>query len=593
MRIAALIKQIPAFEEMTIGADGRLVRDGREPEMNPYCRRAVAQAVALAADGGHACTFLTLGPPPAEDVLREAIAWALERGVAADGVLVSDPAFAGSDTLATAKALVAALVRTGPFDLVLTGRNSVDADTGQVGPQVAQLLGLPFLPAVRTFVLDGDTVRAHCETDDGAFAATARVPVVCATAERLIDPCKVPPAERAAVGSERLRTITAAELGSGPWGQAASPTWVGETRTVASTRLGVVLTDRPELAAREAVAILAERGAFTAAADDPGAVPPRGATTGPAVAVVVEPERLHEAREQLGAAAVLASEIGGHVVALRSAADDADDVALGSWGADRVVVFAGIDLEEDVARVLADWVRAVEPWAVLAPSTTRGREVAARIAAAVGAGLTGDAVDLDVADGRLVAWKSAFGGQTVVAIHCTTPTQMATVRVGVLPTRVARVGAAPAVEEWFGEARSRVLVADRTRDDDLDVLAEAAVVVGVGRGVGPDDLAALEPLRAVLGAEFAATRKVTDAGWMARARQLGITGRAIAPRLFVSVGASGKFNHMIGVRNAGSVLAINADADAPVFGVADVGIVGDWHDVVPALVDAIAAHLGR
>ena len=108
MRIAALIKQIPAFEEMTIGADGRLVRDGREPEMNPYCRRAVAQAVALAADGGHACTFLTLGPPPAEDVLREAIAWALERGVAADGVLVSDPAFAGSDTLATAKALVAA-----------------------------------------------------------------------------------------------------------------------------------------------------------------------------------------------------------------------------------------------------------------------------------------------------------------------------------------------------------------------------------------------------------------------------------------------------------------------------------------------------
>ena len=99
----------------------------------------------------------------------------------------------------------------------------------------------------------------------------------------------------------------------------------------------------------------------------------------------------------------------------------------------------------------------------------------------------------------------------------------------------------------------------RTRDDDLDLLAEATAVIGVGQGVAPEDYPLLEPLRDALGAELAATRKVTDRGWLPRARQVGITGRSIAPRLYVVLGASGKFNHMVGVRAARSVLAINTD----------------------------------
>ncbi len=127
----------------------------------------------------------------------------------------------------------------------------------------------------------------------------------------------------------------------------------------------------------------------------------------------------------------------------------------------------------------------------------------------------------------------------------------------------------------------------RTRDDDLDTLATAHAVVGVGRGVDPSEYDDLAPLLEALRAELGATRKVTDAGWLPRARQIGITGRSIAPRLFVSIGASGKFNHMVGVRAAGTVLAINPDPDALVFGVADIGIAADWHDAVPLLVAAL------
>ena len=132
--------------------------------------------------------------------------------------------------------------------------------------------------------------------------------------------------------------------------------------------------------------------------------------------------------------------------------------------------------------------------------------------------------------------------------------------------------------------RGRVTVTASVRDDDLEELATADAVVGVGAGVHPDEYGALEPLLVALGGELAATRKVTDKGWQPRARQIGITGRSIAPRLYIAIGLSGKYNHMVGVRASGTVLAINPDPDALVWDHADVGIVGDWHEVLPLLV---------
>ena len=121
----------------------------------------------------------------------------------------------------------------------------------------------------------------------------------------------------------------------------------------------------------------------------------------------------------------------------------------------------------------------------------------------------------------------------------------------------------------------------------------AEAVIGVGTGVEPGEYSLLSPLAALLDAELAATRKVTDKGWAPRARQVGITGRSIAPRLYVALGLSGKFNHMVGVRAAGTVLAVNSDPEALVFGHADVGIVGDWHEVVPELEAALRARSTR
>jgi electron transfer flavoprotein alpha subunit len=589
MRIAVLVKQIPAFEEMELGPDGRLRREGLDLEMNPYCRRAVSQACELAAAvGDGTVTVVTLGPPSAEDTLREAIAWATEQDVTAEGVLITDPVFAGSDTLATARALAAAIEHEGGFDLVLTGRNSVDADTGQVGPELAELLGLPFATGARYLSLQGSTLHVRCEHDDGFAQVEVAVPAVVSCAERLIDPCKVDPAGRATVPAALLRTVPAGDLGDGPWGEAASPTRVGKVQVHRVARDLVVLDGPVPDQVRRAVDRLVERGALGHRGHEERAetVPPLQGERGDAVAVIVEPGRDRLTRELLGTAARLAVGIDGHAVAL--CVEPPDPVTLASWGADAAVHLDGPNVEEDVAGGVVDWARAATPWAVLATSTAWGREVAARAAARLGAGLTGDAVGLEVGDdGRLVAWKPAFGGQLVAAITASSPVQLATVRAGVLPVLTARSATTIEVRSMTVAARSRVEVRNRTRDDDLDTLAEADTVVGVGAGVDPAEYSALAPLLETLGAELAATRKVTDRGWQPRARQVGLTGRTIAPNLYVAVGLSGKYNHLVGVRSAGTILAVNASPDALVFGACDIGIVGDWREVVPVLVDEL------
>ena len=583
MRIAVLVKQVPKFEAMELGPDGRLVREGLELEMNPYCRRAVSKGVELAQATGGTCTVFTLGPPAAEDTLREAIAWG-----ATDGVLITDPVFAGSDTLATAKALAAALSRAGGFDLVLAGRNSVDADTGQVGPELAELLDLPFATGVKHLELGDGELKVLCEEDDGQSDRVVSLPAIVSAAERLTDPAKVDPEGRAAVSADKIRAIGAAELGEGPWGQDGSGTYVGEVRVLEVDRANHVLSGSIDEQIDEAMRLLDDRGALYGVRDDKVTqqVPPARRLTGPVVAVVIEPGRENVARELLGAAARLATDIDGHVVGITT---DPALQEIGSWGADAVLALSGAQVEEDVARAVAEWAIDAKPWAILLPSTTWGREVGGRAAARLEAGLTGDAVELEVStvastgQRQLLAWKPAFGGRLVAAIYCSSPIQMATVRAGVLPMPAPRESSAPLTTRRV-EPRGRVVVTASARDDDISDLANASVVVGVGTGVKPDEYTALEPLLRALGAELGATRKVTDKAWMPRARQIGITGRSIAPRLYVAIGLSGKFNHMVGVRAADTILAINGDADALIWEHADIGIVGDWREIVPQLV---------
>ncbi|MFM7270587.1 MAG: electron transfer flavoprotein subunit beta/FixA family protein, partial [Actinomycetes bacterium] len=385
LRVAILVKQIPAFDELRLDERGRLDRSG-PLEMNPYCRRAVAGGVELVAAHGGSLTVVTLGPPSAEDVLREAIAWATDRGVAARGLLVTDPEFAGSDTFATARALAAAIRRIGPVDLLVAGRTTIDGETGQVPPQLAELLDLPLLTGVRHWDLDRRRLEATCEHDEGTVRARVRLPALVTTAERLTDPCKVDAPRRAGVPADRIDRIDATALGRGPWGAAGSPTWVGPARAVPVTRSG----DRhPERSITEqvdhAVSVLRARRALDPAPpflDTPTAIGPIS-LEGPIVAVIAEPGRDPASRSLVALAARLAQRIDGHAAAI-SFERESHGIGRGwaRWGAGRSVEVSNATAEEDAAAAITAWAVEARPWGILAASTTWGREVAARVAAA-------------------------------------------------------------------------------------------------------------------------------------------------------------------------------------------------------------------
>lgn len=586
LKVAVLVKQVPGLESLRLGPDRRLDRTGRELEMNPYCRRAVAQGVELARQTGGECVVLTLGPPSAEDCLREAIACGADRGV-----LISDEAFAGSDTLATAQTLAAALRRLGRFDLILCGRNSVDAETGQTPVQIAELLGLPMAAGVRELTLTDLALLVRAEHDDGWLRTELPLPALLSCAERLINPAKAGSAECAAVPENRISHLDAATLGPGPWGDAASMTEVGDTRGTTGTRLRLRYAGDVDVQVQKAVRKLAELGAFDSAGEPPmPPVPEPGPYQGGSdIVVLAEEVRARLTRELLGRAAALAAPTGRRVTLLGPVPPPL--AVAGAWGADEVRTITGSDAEQDISEGLAEWCSARSPWAVLAPSTMWGREITGRSAARLNAGLVGDAIDVSIsAQGGLVCWKPMFNGGLVASVTCRSATSFITVRSGALPVLEPRAAVAARGADLTVLPRRGARATLREFDDDLDVLARARAVVGVGTAVPPEDYPLLHPVLRVLGAELAATRKVTDRGWQPRARQIGVTGRSVAPRLYVAIGTSGKFTHMAGVGSATVVLGINSDPAAPLFDSVDVGVVADWREALPRLVSALEQH---
>lgn len=600
MRVAVLVKQVPVPEEMSLGEDGRLRREGVPLEMNAFCRRAVTAGVALAPESGDSCTVFTLGPESASRVLLEALACG-----ATSAVHLCDPEFAGSDTLATARALGAALRLCGPFDVILVGRNSIDSDTGQVGPAVAEYLDLAFVPSSQKLeVVDG---LAHCEVtlDDGLAVVEATLPCVIACAERLCQPCKAPVPEARGGADERIRVLRGDELGGGPWGAAGSPTAVGSVRPIHASRARRRLLGNVSSQVEALVTELVRSGVLeglrrtqqepleagrvpTAASPSSDGADP-GRDSGPrSLGVVIEPGRSRSARELLGAAASLAAPRGGTVSALSP--HPVDPALLGSWGADQVIGLRGWEAAEDVAKGVAEWGRGAQPWAILGPSTMWGREVAARVSMLLEAGLTGDAVGLDLEGGRLVAWKTALSGSALVPITAASRTQMATVRPGVMPLLSPRAKVA-GVTELSVVPRRRAKMTGYQRAFDLEDLLAARAIVGVGSGVPNHRYSELTPLLEALDAQLACTRRVADQGWLPRGRQVGLTGVTVKPNLYLAFGISGSANHMVGLREAKCVVAVNSDPAAEIFDGADFGIVGDWAEVARELAVVVGATL--
>jgi electron transfer flavoprotein alpha subunit len=606
MRIAVCIKQVPVLAAMQFDPHTKtLKREGIPSEVSAFDVRALVKALALRDLHGGEVAVVTMGPPQAREALAECLALGADRALH-----LCDRAFAGSDTLATARALAMAL-SSESFDLILCGRNSVDAETGQVGPEMAEFLGLPQVTAAHSLEVDSLSRQftAERETDDGFERVTGTLPVVVSAAEDLAPERFTSKAQRAAAAGKPCREILAAELSADPglFGAAGSPTEVVTWEAVETNRLARVIDGIPS----EAAGVLAQL-----LVRDHGLFGQWNVREQPSVAVVTESPSRHGPRgvlvvaettgdtvrpvtfELLGKASELARALGSSVslLLMGSGVEHLAD-SLAAHGADLTLVADDPRLSsystECFAHVMAETLQQVRPGIVLLPATRWGRDLAPRVAARLQLGLTGDCIDLGLdAAGHLLQYKPAFGGSIVAPIVSRTLPEMATVRPGMLPlpapdqnprARIVRL-ALPGLPDSRVRVTARQPIAQ-----DAGGLDRADVVVGIGKGVGgPEHLQRLRPLCELLGAVLCATRDVTDAGWLPKQYQVGVTGRAVAPKLYIAVGVRGAFEHMVGVRRAGLVVAINNNPKAPIFKTADYGIVGRYEEVVPAL----CTHLG-
>ena len=317
--------------------------------------------------------------------------------------------------------------------------------------------------------------------------------------------------------------------------------------------------------------------------------------------------------ELLGKAKDLAKDLNTDVTAVLIGSDVkglADELA--AYGADKVIVVDVSYLEaattEIYTHALASVINEFKPEIMLVGATAIGRDLGPRVSARVATGLTADCTQLDIGDFPLVAkegqeqkhnqllmTRPAFGGNTIATIACpNNRPQMATVRPGVMQKIEPVEGAKANVVEYnpgFTPDDKYVEILDivKSVSETVDIM-DAKILVSGGRGVGsPENFQMLRDLADALGGEVSCSRAVVDAGWMPKDMQVGQTGKTVRPQVYFAIGISGAIQHVAGMEESDIIIAINKDESAPIFDVADYGVVGDLNKIVPKLTEMIKA----
>ena len=307
----------------------------------------------------------------------------------------------------------------------------------------------------------------------------------------------------------------------------------------------------------------------------------------------------HEGRLQKDSLGVLskAASLGGEVEGVVLGSEIEGLVAeAGRFGAQRVHVLddvlLGAPLPQPRVDALENLLRDRGFDAVLFAASVLSADVAAGLAARLDAGLNYDLADLVVEDGKLVGKRPALGDSVYADVGWTSEPCLALVRSGTFEP--AESGGSAEVETFESRLQDFSLAAtmvERAHEEsEGPSIEDADVIVAGGRGLGgPENFALVEELAKALGGAVAATRAVVDAGWYPYAAQVGQTGKTVSPKLYVAVGISGAIQHKVGMQGSGLIVAINKDPNAPIFEYADLGVVGDLHEIVPKLTELVRA----
>ena len=319
--------------------------------------------------------------------------------------------------------------------------------------------------------------------------------------------------------------------------------------------------------------------------------------------------------ELIGKGKDLAADLGTEVTAVLVGSDVkglADELA--EYGADKVIVVDDPELKEyrtePYAHALSSVIKEFKPEIFLVGATAIGRDLGPRVSARIHTGLTADCTQLDIGDfplnpipgkeqkhNQLLMTRPAFGGNTIATIACPDfRPQMATVRPGVMQKKEKQTGVKANVIEFnpgFTPNQNYVEILEVVKavSETVDIM-DAKILVSGGRGMGnAENFKMLEELAEVIGGTVSCSRAVVDAGWKPKDLQVGQTGKTVRPNVYFAIGISGAIQHLAGMEESDIIIAINKDETAPIFDVADFGLVGDLNKIVPALTEKLRAEM--
>lgn len=618
MNILVCVKQVPNTKHMTIDPKtNRLVRHGVSAMINPSDRYTLEKALRFREQHGGRLTVVSMGGPQASDVLVSAHLVGADRCI-----LLTDSAFAGSDTFATASVLAAAIQyeqqRTGEqFDMIFCGKSTIDGETGQVGPELAELLGIPNYTNISHLDYNGITCEVEYRMDEMKLRGCPKLPIlvtyplagdVClrsALHDRLekVDEVQIP-----RLGLEELSPwLNREEIGLNGSATRVVRSFVPETQR-RSVRIdkGTAKEKAAQLVeALVADGVLGGKGSKTNSASPKHVRVEKGAGR---ICVFVEQNRKGSCKnislELLKPAIEMGDAAKLRVSAILAGENNAAAIAeLQQYPVDEIIScedasFADLQLHDYVEAVSAA-IRLYKPEGLIMGGTDLGKELAARIAGRFRTGLTAECTGIhyDAEQGGIIWSRPAYGGKLMADIICKEKRpQMGTVREGVFvkPEKCAGNAEVIALPLEKGALAEKVTLLRKSVAPGFAPKEESEVsmVVGMGRGIRDmDGFDLCCDFADAIGADIGASRGATDMRLVSQQYLIGSNGKTIRPSIYFACGISGSLQHMTGVLDSGCIVAINKDPNAEIHQYANYSVVGDLFQILPALQDLMEEYL--
>ncbi len=635
LTIISLMKQVPLPSEMRMGDDGLMDRTKAKSIINIDCQFGLEAGLQIKKENPDARLIVcSMGPPSFITSLKTAISMGYD-----DAYLLSDRRLGGSDTYATGLAIATMLKHLGfgkglnEDFIIVAGRQTSDGDTAHVPSQVAENMGIPQATFIETVDYEDGNVIAKRIIEGGY--QMMKLPRPCALS---LTPTGVPPRRPTLSGAVKAResevtmfNIDDIGLSDKNIGLSGSPTIVAKVANIKSERAPVIMTNgNGEKELVENLVKNMSSGKNTLEKKEAKAKKERkipdfevkdfrkesyggqGASGILTWAEMAKGEVTRPSLELLTPARELAEKLDTKVITLLIGKGVADQAkTLIAHGADEVVVVEDDRLEEyrvlPFSSIFKQVVDDKKPEIALFAATTAGRELAPRLGVKTDSGVTADCTALEIGihidrknkviyDPILESRRPTYGESKLATILGFVCPQISTARAGTfeVPTPdESREGEISTFTPTLKDEDFTVEILDTIRGEGgLQNLFEADIIVSGGRGTTSDELKLIKELADALNkqgvnAEWACSRPVVDEGISEYARQVGQTGKTVRPKVYVAVGISGAIQHIAGMKESENIVAINSQANATIFHNADFGIVGDYQDILPELIEKV------